>query len=70
LAKNFPPHCLRIAAHRAAGEAFAGTLNEQLKPSALRAALPAAKAALVAEMQNTRSAAAIISIVSLMAGPS
>jgi hypothetical protein len=68
LAKNFPPHCLRIAAQRAAGEALAGTLNEQLKPSALRPALsPAAKAALVAVMQDTRSAAITISIANLIA---
>jgi hypothetical protein len=32
--------------------------------------LPAANAALVALMQNTRSAAATISMVNLMAGPS
>jgi hypothetical protein len=44
---------------------LAGTLKEQLRPSALLAGLPAA-AALVALMQNTRSAAAIISIVNLM----
>jgi hypothetical protein len=68
LAKNFPPHCLRIAAQRPAGEAFAGTLNEQLKPSAVRPALPlAAKAALVAVMQDTSSAAMTISIINLMA---
>jgi ABC-type arginine/histidine transport system permease subunit len=42
-------------------------LNEQLRPSALRAGLPAAKAALVAVMQTTRSVAAKISMVSLMA---
>jgi hypothetical protein len=41
--------------------------NAQLRLSALLAGLPAAKAALVAVMQNTRSAAAIISIVNLMA---
>ena len=57
-----------MAAQRAAGEALAGTLNEQLRPSALRPALPpAANAALVALMQNTSSAAATISIVNLMA---
>jgi hypothetical protein len=67
LAKNFPPHCRRIAAQRAAGEAFAGTLNEQLRPSAVRPALPpAAKAALVAVMQDTKSAAITISIANLM----
>jgi hypothetical protein len=64
LAANFPPHCRLIAAHRAAGEALAGTLNAQLNPSAL---LPAAKAALVALMQMTSSAAAAISIINLMA---
>jgi ABC-type arginine/histidine transport system permease subunit len=56
-----------IEAQRAAGEALAGTLKEQLKPSALRPALPAAKAALEALMQNKSSAAAAISIVNLMA---
>jgi len=69
LAWNFPPHCLRIDAHRAAGEALAGTLNEQLNPSAARPVLPAAKAALVALMQNTSNAAAAISITNLMAHP-
>jgi hypothetical protein len=64
LAKNFPPHCRRIAAQRAAGEAFAGTLNEQLRPSAVRPALP--PAALVAVMQDTKSAAITISIANLM----
>jgi len=59
-----------MAAQRAAGEAFGGTLNAQLIPSALRPILPAANAALVALMQNTRSAAATISMVNLMAGPS
>jgi hypothetical protein len=53
-----------IAAQRAAGVAFAGTLKEQPKPSAER---PAANAALVALMQNTNSAAAAISIINLMA---
>jgi hypothetical protein len=67
LAQNFPPHCRLIAAHRAAGAAPAGTLNPQLSPSALRPILPAAKAALVALMQNTRIAAAMISMVSFMA---
>jgi hypothetical protein len=56
-----------IAAQRAAGDASFTTLKEQLKPSALRAALPAAKAALVALMQNIRRAAAAISIINLMA---
>jgi ABC-type arginine/histidine transport system permease subunit len=57
-----------MAAQRAAGEAVAVTLNEQLRPSALRPALPpAANAALVALMQNTSSVAARISIVNLMA---
>ena len=57
-----------MAAQRAAGEAFAGTLNEQLRPSAVRPALPlAAKAALVAVMQDTSSAAITISITNLMA---
>jgi hypothetical protein len=59
-----------MAAQRAAGEALAGTLNEQLKPSALRPALPlAAKAALVAVMQDTKRAAITISIANLMARP-
>jgi hypothetical protein len=58
-----------MAAQRAAGEAFAGTLNEQLRPSALWPILPAAYAALVALMQNTRTAAAMISITNLMAKP-
>jgi hypothetical protein len=58
-----------IAAQRPAGEAFCGTLKEQLNPSAERPALPAAKAALVALMQNINSAAAEISIISLMAIP-
>jgi hypothetical protein len=66
LAKNFPPHCRLIAAQRAAGEALAGTLNEQLKPSALLPLSPAAKAALDAVMQNSKNAAAAISMVSLM----
>jgi hypothetical protein len=52
-----------IAAQRAAGDASFTTLKEQLKPSAL----PAAKAALVALMQNIRRAAAAISIINLMA---
>jgi ABC-type arginine/histidine transport system permease subunit len=56
-----------IAAQRAAGEAPCATLKEQLRPSALLAALPAAKAALVALMQITNNAAAAISIVNLMA---
>jgi hypothetical protein len=56
-----------IAAQRAAGEAPAGTLNAQLRPSALLPGLPAAKAALVAVMQNTSKAAAMISMVNLMA---
>src|ERR1700738_2667568 len=42
-------------------------LNEQPRPSALRPDLLAAKAALVALMQNTNRAAATISIVNLMA---
>jgi hypothetical protein len=56
-----------MAAQRAAGEAFAGTLNAQPSASALLPGLPAPKAALVALMQNTRSAAATISMVNLMA---
>jgi len=59
-----------IAAQRAAGEAFAGTLKPQLTPSAARPILPAAKAALEALMQNNSNAAAAISMVSLMAGRS
>jgi hypothetical protein len=59
-----------MAAQRAAGEAFAGTLNEQLRPSAVRPTLPlVAKAALVAVMQDTSSAAITISIINLMARP-
>jgi ABC-type arginine/histidine transport system permease subunit len=69
LAWNFPLHCRRIAAQRAAGEAEFATLNEQLRPSALRPALPAAYAALDALMQTTSNAAAAISIASLMAIP-
>jgi hypothetical protein len=56
-------------AQRAAGDALAGTLNEQPNPSAERPVLPAANAALVALMQNTNSAAAAISITSLMVHP-
>jgi ABC-type arginine/histidine transport system permease subunit len=55
-----------IAAQRAAGEAPFATLKEQLRPSALRPALLAAKAALVALMQNTKSAAAAISMINLI----
>jgi hypothetical protein len=55
-----------MAAQRAAGEAFGGTLNVQPKPSALRPGLPAANAALVALIQNIKSAAAAISIINLM----
>src|SRR5438309_10372428 len=55
-----------MAAQRAAGEALVGTLNEQLKPSALLSGLSAAKAALDAVIQTTSNAAAMISIVSLM----
>jgi ABC-type arginine/histidine transport system permease subunit len=69
LAWNFPPHCRRIAAQRAAGEAEFATLNEQLRPSALRPALPAAYAALDALMQTTSNAVAAISIATLMANP-
>jgi hypothetical protein len=67
LAWNFPPHCRLIAAQRAAGEASFATLKEQPKPSALLLALPAADAALVALMQDMKSAAAAISIINLMA---
>jgi hypothetical protein len=56
-----------IAAQRAAGVASLGTLNAQLRPSALRPVLAAAKAALVTLMQQTISKAAAISIRSLMA---
>jgi hypothetical protein len=57
-----------MAAQRATGDAFAGTLNEQLRPSAVWPALPlVAKAALVAVMQDTSSAAMTISIINLMA---
>ena len=55
-----------MAAQRAAGEAFCGTLKPQLNPSALRPIFSAAKAALVAVMQNTSRVAATISIASLM----
>jgi hypothetical protein len=55
-----------MAAQRAAGEAFWGTLNEQLKPSALRPGLPAAKAALDTLTQHTSNAAAAISMINLM----
>ena len=65
LAKNFPPHCRLIAAHRAAGDAPCATVKEQLRPSALLPALPAAEAAVVA--MQTSNAAATISIVNLMA---
>jgi hypothetical protein len=58
-----------MAAQRAAGEVFFATLNAQLRPSALRPDLPAANAALVALMQNTKSAAAAISMINLMAHP-
>src|SRR3954452_24398328 len=54
-----------MAAQRAAGDAFFGRLNEQPSPSAL--GLPAAKAALVAVIQNISNAAAVISMISLMA---
>jgi hypothetical protein len=67
LAQNFPPHCRLIAAQRIAGDASCETLNAQLTPSALRPVLPAAKAALDTVTQITRSTAAMISIISLMA---
>jgi hypothetical protein len=69
LAWNFPPHCRLIAAHLAAGDAFAGALNEQLNPSALRPVVPAANAAPVVAMQKTKSVAAAISINNLMRTP-
>src|ERR1700750_3315689 len=53
-----------MAAQRAAGDAFCGTVKPQLRPSALRADLPAAKAALEAVMQTTNRATAAISISS------
>src|SRR5579872_2586129 len=56
-----------MAAQRAAGEAFCGRLKAQPRPSALRLILPAAKAALDAEMQMSSSKAAMISMVSRMA---
>jgi hypothetical protein len=59
-----------MAAQRAAGEAFWGTLNGQLTPSTLRPGLPAAKAALDTLMQHTSSAAAAISMINLMVGSS
>ena len=46
---------------------MAGTLKEQLSPSALRPALVAAKAALEALMQQISNAAAAISMINLMA---
>ena len=49
---------------------MAETLKAQLRPSALRPVLPpAAKAALEALMQHTSSAAAAISMISLMRKP-
>src|SRR5262249_35906959 len=62
---NFPPHCRLIAAQRAAGEAEAGTLKPQLRPSALLPSFPAA--ALETLTQMTSSAVAMISIASRMA---
>ena len=67
LAVNLPPHCRLIAAQRAAGDAFGGTLNEQLSPSADGPILPAAKAALEALTQTSRTTAARISMTSFMA---
>jgi hypothetical protein len=51
-----------MAAQRAAEDAFCGSVTAQLRPSALRPILPAAKAALDAVMQTTRKVAAAISI--------
>jgi hypothetical protein len=56
-----------MAAQRAAEDADFATLKEQLRPPAFRPALSAAKAALVALMQNTSKAAATISMVNRMA---
>jgi len=58
-----------LAADRGAARgAFTGTLKARLRPSALRPVLPsAAKAALEALMQQTRSAVAAISMINLMA---
>src|SRR5579871_1180313 len=56
-----------MAAQRAAGEAFCDRVKAQLRPSALRPSLPAAKAALDAEMQMRSGRAAMISMVSRMA---
>jgi hypothetical protein len=58
-----------IAAQRAAGEALAGTLKAQFRPSAARPIFAPAKAALDALMQHTSSAAAAISIINLMRKP-
>jgi len=60
LAKNLPPHWRRITSQRARGAALAEA--EKLSPSALCPILSAAKAALVAVMQQTKRAAAMISI--------
>jgi len=51
-----------MAAQRVAGDAFCGSVTAQLRPSALRPILPAAKAALEAVTQTTRKVAAAISI--------
>src|SRR5437879_402964 len=53
-----------MAAQRAAGDAFCGTVKPQLRPSALRPDLPAANAALEAVMQTRSRPAAAISISS------
>src|SRR3954470_8776241 len=68
--------CILASRHHAAlaldagaaggGDAFCGMSKPQLRPSALRPGLPAAKAGLEAVMQTTRRAAAAISISSLM----
>src|SRR5690242_6975275 len=57
-----------MAAQRAAGDAFCGTVKPQLRPSALRPDLPAANAAPEAVMQTTSRAAAAISISSRVSG--
>ena len=54
-----------IAAQRAAGEAFLGTLNEQARPR--RCGLPPAAKAALETLTQTAAPAATISMVTLMA---
>jgi hypothetical protein len=58
-----------MATQRVTGEAFAGTLNEQLSPSTLRPVLPTANAVPVVPMQNTRTTAATTLMIDLMRNP-